>query len=138
MADICIIYARPSKGIAKLLYEILSRHHNVWWDEHIHSGDYRAEIERQLSQAKCVVPVWCRVSRADGDVVDEAAFAQRRSIPLLPVRIEDVDIPLGYGSLHTVDLIGWQGSDEHPGIRELLRNMPIRLTHTTLQVVGHE
>jgi queuine/archaeosine tRNA-ribosyltransferase len=121
--DICITYAHPNKRIVRTLYEVLSKRYSVWWDELIHSGDYRTEIERQLQSAKCVIPVWCRVSRSDEDVIDEASFAKKRGIKLLPVKLDDADPPLGFGNLHTIDLIGWDGGAESQGIAELLRNI---------------
>lgn len=123
MADICIIYARPSKPVVAKLHSLLSKLYDTWWDESIHSGPYRQEIERQLAQTKCVIPVWCRVSRADEDVIDEASFAKRRDIPLLPVKIEDVEAPLGFNSLHTLNLVGWKGELDHPAIQTLLQNI---------------
>lgn len=126
MADICIIYARPSKAIVKSLHEILSRRYSVWWDEHIYSGDYQAEIEHQLAQAKCVIPVWCRASRNNQNVVDEAEYAKEHGVPLLPIRIEQTEPPLGFGGFQTVDLIDWNGDHTSPGIHELLG----RIAHT--------
>jgi len=123
VADICIIYAHPNKRTVRTLFEVLSKRYSVWWDELIHSGDYRTEIETQLQSAKCVIPVWCRVSRSDEDVIDEASFAKKRGIKLLPVKLDDVDPPLGFGNLHTIDLIGWHGEAESQGIAELLRNI---------------
>jgi hypothetical protein len=93
VADICLIYARPSQPIVKALYDVLSSRYSVWWDDQIRAGDYRAEIERQLKQAKCVVPIWYRASRDNRNVVDEAEFAREQLVPLLPVRIEDVKPP---------------------------------------------
>lgn len=123
MADICIIYARPSKRTVAKVHALLSGRYEVWWDDDIRFGDYRGEIERQLSLSKCVVPVWDRISRADGDVLDEAEFSRKRGIPVLPVRIENIDPPLGYRSLHTIDLIGWDGRADDPRFQELLRNV---------------
>lgn len=123
MADICIIYAHPSKGTVKALYDILSPRYSVWWDEQIHSGDYRAEIERQLMQAKCVIPIWCRASRTNQNVLDEADYAKAHNVPLLPLRIQAAELPLGFRGLHTVDLIGWKGDPADPAIQELLRNI---------------
>jgi queuine/archaeosine tRNA-ribosyltransferase len=123
LADICIIYAHPSKSVVAKLHALLSERYDVWWDERIHSGPYREKIERQLAQAKCVIPVWCRVSRADPDVIDEAKFSERRTIPLLPVRIEDVEAPLGFGPLQTIDLLGWKGELDHLGVQALMRNI---------------
>jgi len=123
MADICLIYARLSRVIVKALYDVLSRRYSVWWDEQIRSGDYRTEIEYQLKQAKCVIPVWCRASRESRNVVDEADYAREHRVPLLPVRIEDVKAPLGFGGLQTIDLLGWNGDPESASLRELFSNI---------------
>ena len=123
VADICIIYARPSRAVVRALYEILSPRYSVWWDEQIHSGDYRTEIENQLKQAKCVIPVWCRASRDSQNVVDEADYARAHGVPLLPVRIDQTSAPLGFGGLQTVELIGWNGDPMTPSIEELLSNI---------------
>lgn len=123
VADICLIYARRSKRIVQALYDILSERYSVWWDQHIHSGNYRDEIERQLEQAKCVIPVWCQASRASQNVIDETNYALARHVPVLPVRIEPVKFPLGLGGLHTVDLIGWKGDPSDRHIQDLFRNI---------------
>lgn len=123
MADVCIIYASPSKKMVRALDAALSRHWSVWWDDKIAVGDYRAEIERELAQAKCVIAVWCRVSRADEDVVDEAEFVKKRKIPLISVRAEAVDAPLGFGARQRVDLIGWDGDPGDPQIELLIRRI---------------
>ena len=123
VADICLIYARSSKKVVQALVDVLSARYSVWWDQHIHAGDYRAEIERQLKIARCVIPVWCQSSRTNQNVLDEASFATRHHVPLLPIRIEPVDSPLGFGGLHTVDLIGWNGEQTDRCIQDLLRNI---------------
>ena len=123
MADVCLVYATPSRGVAKQLRDVLARSYSVWWDDEIHSGDYRREVERQLSASKCVLPVWCKVSRSDSDVLDEVKFAERAGKVLLPVRIEDVQPPLGFGGLHTIDLIGWNGDPGDSRITRLLQNL---------------
>jgi len=110
VADICLIYARSSKKVVQALVDVLSARYSVWWDQHIHAGDYRAEIERQSS-------------RTNQNVLDEASFATRHHVPLLPIRIEPVDSPLGFGGLHTVDLIGWNGEQTDRCIQDLLRNI---------------
>jgi queuine/archaeosine tRNA-ribosyltransferase len=121
--DICLLYARPNGQIVGLLHSILSKSYKVWWDRDIHSGDYRTEIENQLRRTSCVIPIWCRISRSDPDVVDEATFARDQRKALLPIRLESVTPPLGFGSLHTVDLTGWNGDETDPRLLELLRNI---------------
>jgi queuine/archaeosine tRNA-ribosyltransferase len=123
VADICLIYARDDEKMVGVLADVLATKYSVWWDRQIHSGDYRAEIERQLKTARCVISVWSRSSRTNRNVLDEANFATTNHVPLLPVRMELVDPPLGFGGLHTVDLIGWNGDIDDHRIRLLLRNI---------------
>src|SRR5690349_25179408 len=99
MADVCIIYSHANKILVERLDSILSERYSVWRDRAIRIGDYRKEIEKQLGASKCVIPVWCSVSREDHDVIDEASFAKDRGVPLLPVRTERVAAPLGFGPL---------------------------------------
>jgi queuine/archaeosine tRNA-ribosyltransferase len=121
MADICLIYASPSRSIVQKLHAILSEQYSVWWDQDIGAGNYRTEIEKQLKQAKCVVPVWCNASRDNENVLDEANYAKSHQVPLLPVRIAGIPFPMGFGSLHTIDLFDWKGDPSDPRIRELFK-----------------
>lgn len=102
---------------------MLSVKYSVWWDQKIHSGDYRTEIEQQLKAARCVIPVWCRSSRTNQNVLDEASIAAKNHVPILPIRIEPVNSPIGFGGLHTIDLIGWNGAPSDQRIEELLHNI---------------
>jgi len=38
---------------------------------------------------------------------------------MLPVRIDDVQEPLGYGELHTLDLVNWSGQADDPRFQKL-------------------
>jgi hypothetical protein len=123
VADICLIYAHSSKAVVKALHDVLAKRYSVWWDQDIHAGIFRAEIERELRLAKCVIPVWCRASRGNQNVLDEAEYSKGQGVPLLPVRIEHVRLPIGFGGFHTVDLIDWKGDTEDDRIQTLFRNL---------------
>ena len=139
MADICLIYAHPSRALVKALYDALSRRYSVWWDEQIRSGDYRTEIEHQLQRAKCVVPVWCQASRESQNVVDEAEYARSQHVPLLPVRIEDVTPPLGFGRLQTIDLFPWNGDPHSPAVERLFSSIQhVVLTRPQSLAIGEK
>jgi hypothetical protein len=62
-------------------------------------------------------------SRANQNVLDEASFATKHHVPLLPVRIEPVDPPLGFGGLNTIDLIGWSGEQTDYRIKGPVRHI---------------
>lgn len=95
----------------------------VWWDTQIAAGsEWRRDIEEQLDQARCVLVVWSKRSVGpDGRFVrDEANRAQRRGT-YLPIRIDDVEPPLGFGELHAISIQGWKGSRADGRYRNLLQ-----------------
>lgn len=81
---------------------------SVWWDRHIKSGaQYNREIDEALRRADAVVVLWSHKSIDSAWVRDEAA-AGRDSGKLVPVRIDDVDPPLGFRQYQTTDLTRWR------------------------------
>ena len=93
---------------------------SVWWDAHIGGGEvWRESIETELNAAKCVIVVWSEMSvgAAGRFVRDEATRAQRRDV-YLPVRIDPVDMPLGFGETQALSLIGWKGDRDDPRWRQ--------------------
>ena len=50
-------------------------------------------------------------------VLDEAELAKDK---LIPVLIDKVDIPLGFGQIHTLDFLDWQEILPHPAFNHLL------------------
>lgn len=43
----------------------------------IYAGDYRTEIETQISMAKCVIPLWSSASRVSATVLNEVTLPSR-------------------------------------------------------------
>lgn len=95
---------------------------SVWWDQHLRAGDHwRETLTERLMAASCVIVLWSSLSvGADGRFVhDEARRAQRRGV-YLPVRLEDVEPPLGFGELQSIKLIDWRGDPQAPAFRALV------------------
>lgn len=113
-------YAREDVELAQALAEALGADgHRVWWDRRLLGGsDFAAAIERELAAARLVLVLWSAASVQSGFVRDESTRA-REAGKLLPVRIEDVPLPLGFGSLHTLDLIGWDGDADDDACKAL-------------------
>ena len=91
----------------------------VWWDAHIGGGtNWHEDIERHLDAAKCVIVAWSRRSVGhDGHFVrDEARRSQRRGA-YIPVCIDKVDPPLGFGEIQAIPLKGWKGDRDDPRFR---------------------
>ena len=96
---------------------------SVWWDAHIGGGDeWRETIARHLDEARCVIVVWSKRSIGpEGRFVrDEATRALRRHA-YLPVRIDKVDPPLGFGETQALPLSGWKGNRSDPRYRPCCR-----------------
>lgn len=76
---------------------------------------WRQTIIKQLEEARCVVVVWSEASvgPAGEFVHDEAARAKERGV-LLPVRIDDVTPPVGFGEIQSLDLVDWRGKAADP------------------------
>jgi len=111
--EVFLSYAREDLETAQALAEALTADgHRVWWDRRLGGGmDFAAEIERQLAAARVAVVLWSAASVQSGFVRDESTRA-RDAGKLLPVRIDEVALPLGFGTLHTLDLIAWDGDGD--------------------------
>ena len=112
MSDIFVSYkAEDRQRIAPLVQALEMDGLSVWWDAHIGGGDeWRQTILRNLEAAKCVIVVWSKRSVGPNGkfVRDEAGRALKRNT-YLPVRIDKVDPPLGFGEMQALDLTGWKG-----------------------------
>jgi serine/threonine-protein kinase len=112
MSDVFISYkAEDRRRVQPLVQALQADGYSVWWDEHIGTGDeWRQTIEHQLDSARCVVVIWSKGSVGpEGHFVrDEASRAQRRHV-YVPVLIDAVDPPLGFGESQATSLKGWKG-----------------------------
>lgn len=112
MSDVFISYkAEDRRRVQPLVQALQSDGYSVWWDQHISAGDeWRQTIERQLDAARCVIVAWSNHSVGpEGQFVrDEAARALQRRV-YVPVTIDNVRIPLGFGESHATSLRGWRG-----------------------------
>jgi serine/threonine-protein kinase len=117
MTDVFVSYKAEDRArIAPLVRALETGGVSVWWDAHIGGGDdWRQTILRHLEAAKCVIVVWSKRSVGPhGEFVrDEAARALKRKT-YLPVRIDKVDPPLGFGEMQALDLAAWKGDTSDP------------------------
>lgn len=123
MTDLFVSYKSEDRArIAPLVAALESDGVAVWWDAHIGGGTaWRETIESELNAARCVLVVWSQQSTGPGGsfVRDEATRAQRRGA-YLPVRIDPVEPPLGFGETQALSLIGWKGDRSDPHYQALL------------------
>jgi len=112
MSDVFVSYkAEDRRRIRPLVQCLQADGYSVWWDEHIGAGDsWRETIERELDAARCVIVIWSKrsVGPDGGFVREEATRAQRRGV-YVPVLIDAIDPPLGFGEKQATSLRGWKG-----------------------------
>lgn len=61
---------------------------------------------RALRAAPLVVVAWTEASVESDWVLEEAEHGRKRGI-LLPLKLDDVDVPIPFGAIQTVDLTGF-------------------------------
>lgn len=126
MAQLFLSYAREDRECAELFArELSARGWTVWWDRRIQVGRSFAEvIERELDAASCVIVLWSRHAVVSPWVQTEAAEAAQRRV-LVPVRIEDVRMPLEFRRLHTADLFEWRTRLDGPELEDCLASIEL-------------
>lgn len=121
MSDIFISYAHEDCDTAeRLAHALEAEGWSVWWDPRLRTGiEYRPAIDGELKRTRCVIVLWSAHSVASTFVCDEAQVGQRRGV-LVPVSIEaGVEGALGFRSLHTAELVNWEGSTTSADFRRL-------------------
>ena len=112
MRDLFLSYKAEDRPRVKPLVDALEADGlKVWWDDRLTAGSaWREDIEKHLDAAACVIVVWSKRSVGpEGRFVrDEATRAQQRGT-YLPVRIDRVQPPLGFGEIQSISLQGWKG-----------------------------
>ncbi len=122
--DIFLSYARENHETAHQLAAALSEQGwKVWWDREISGGAAFADvITEQLTQARLVLVLWSAASTRSIFVRDEASRALDAG-KLLPIRIEDVELPIGFGQIQTLDLTDWTGSHDKENLRRVIEEI---------------
>lgn len=124
VTDVFISYKREERDVARALAGALQQHgFSVWWDVELLAGDrFRSEITQILESARAAVVIWSHASVQSDFVLDEAQRAARRRV-LVPVRIDDCELPLGYGQLHALDLRAWNREPDAPEMAALVTSL---------------
>ena len=123
MAQVFVSYKSEDRERLRPLVEALEIEGiDVWWDARIEGGaSWRESIEQQLESALCVVVAWSERSvGAEGRFVrDEAGRALSRGT-YLPILLDAVRLPIGFGEVQAISLVGWKGSRADSKFQDVL------------------
>lgn len=123
MSDVFVSYKAEDRARVRPLVAALQADGlTVWWDAQIQGGAaWRQSIQQELECAACVVVIWSKrsVGPAGEFVHDEASLARKRGV-YLPVRLDAVEPPLGFGQTQALALTGWKGARSDPRYQALL------------------
>ena len=119
--QIFLSYASDDRVRARFVVQSLEeRGWSVWWDTRdIPPGDrFSRVIDDAISRSNVIVVLWSRRSVDSDWVLDEASDGKKRGI-LVPVLIDDVEIPRGFRQLQHARLVDWYGAEDHPELEKL-------------------
>lgn len=130
VSAVFVSYKREDEErVGRLVHALEREGLTVWWDRGLPGGEnWRVRIQAALADASCVIVVWTHYSIGpSGDFVrDEAADAKRRGA-LIPVRLDDVAPPLGFGEVQAIDLTRWKGRQRDPYFQDLVASVKAKL-----------
>lgn len=118
MANIYIIYAKENRDTTEKLVGLLSQQWDVWWDKKI-VGRFRQVIEKELPNSGCVVALNSIVARDKDTYVAELRIADKYNLPIIPIRLDESELPYPFGEFSHIDMQGWGGEPDHNGFIEL-------------------
>lgn len=73
--------------------------------------------------ARCVIVIWSRLSVESRYVKTEATYALERDKQLVPIAIDEVDLPFRFEGVQTGQLFDWDGSETYPGYQKLVADL---------------
>ncbi|WP_051542580.1 SUMF1/EgtB/PvdO family nonheme iron enzyme [Thiothrix lacustris] len=121
MHDIFLSYSTKDRARLQPLFQALAQQGwSVFWDhQSIHTGDnWHRKIDQAIRESRCVVVVWSKSSIDSEWVLEEASRGKSRNV-LLPIRIDAIEPPFGFGMRQAGDFTGWNGKGDHPAFIEL-------------------
>ncbi|MBA3670292.1 MAG: TIR domain-containing protein [Sphingomonas sp.] len=131
MSDVFVSYKAEDRARLKPIVAALEAEgFSLWWDAHIGGGtDWREEIQQHLDDARCVIVAWSeRAVGPEGHFVCDEAARAKKAGSYVPIKIDDVDPPLGFGGVQVLSFVGWKGKRSDARFRALVNAVKAHLT----------
>jgi hypothetical protein len=124
MSDVFVSYASQDRNRILPLIRALERTGwSIFWDRSIPAGQtWREVIGAELQTCRAMIVVWTANAISSKWVHEEAEIAKRRRI-LVPVLLDEITPPLGFGGIQALSLTTWDGDDTSPVIQQLIADV---------------
>ena len=111
MSDIFISYSSEERHrVLPLVNALEKTGWSVFWDRTIPAGKtWRQVIGAEIRTCRSVVVAWTESSITSEWVLEEAETGKRRQI-LIPVLLDEVEPPFGFGTIQAANLAAWDGA----------------------------
>lgn len=121
--EVCLLYSTEDKAVASKLENALNYYSiDIWNTQNIAIGNQIvAETEKTLKQAKFIIVLWSNKSVNSAFIKELASNAKEQRKKLIPVLIENVNVPSQFIDIQPASLIGWNGDKESEQIVKLWR-----------------
>ena len=124
MSDIFISYASEERDrVLPLVNALEKTGWSVFWDRTIPAGKtWRQVIGSEIRTCRSVLVVWTENSVTSEWVLEEAETGKRRGI-LIPVLLDNVEPPFGFGNIQAANLTAWNGDSSSPTFTHLVADI---------------
>ena len=124
MSDIFISYASQERDRVLPLVSALERTGwSIFWDRTIPAGKtWRQVIGSEIRTCRSVLVVWTENSVTSEWVLEEAETGKRKGI-LIPVLLDNVEPPFGFGNIQAANLTAWSGDSSSPTFTHLVADI---------------
>ncbi|HSM05617.1 MAG TPA: SUMF1/EgtB/PvdO family nonheme iron enzyme, partial [Longimicrobiales bacterium] len=121
MADVFLSYKKEDRDrVAIVVAGLESAGFSVWWDERLTPhGEWDETIAREIEDARAVAVLWTPASVESKWVRTEAHYANERE-KLVPILLDDCQLPIAFLLNQTADLSRWDGDGDDPRWRKVL------------------
>lgn len=128
MSDIFISYASDDRDrVLPLVHALEKTGWTIFWDRTIPAGKtWRQRMDAEIKACRAVLVVWTQQSVNSEWVLEEAEIGKRKQI-LVPVLLDEVEPPLGFGLIQAANLVAWNGSTSDSSFGRLILDIEIIL-----------
>jgi hypothetical protein len=102
---IFISYSRAdSDYVSRLVDALRNKGFDVWFDENIRTGnEWDNTIEREIKNSDAMVLILSNTSVQSDNVKDEMSYAMQLNISVIPIKIEECDVPMRLARKQFID-----------------------------------